>query len=190
MLSRAQGSHKPRRNSVWGTNDRIPDKTTHSRTRLLMWRQPCPYLINSPWRKKDYSILSKPEVRIRNRLLERIDLQIEAVKAREEGRTFTPYAKRWTTNPETGEKELKDVPQRFSLWWWRDENGKLMVSLRYANRWREIKPKKTAIEVGSENKLIETLSLIREAVMEGELDSVLLTASEQRVGRFKANLQK
>ncbi len=140
--------------------------------------------------QKDRNILNKPEVRLRNRLVEKIDLQIEALKAREEGRTFTPHIKRWVTNPETGEKELKDVPQRFSQWWWRDEHGKLMVSLRYANKWLEIKPKKTAIEVGGEEKLIETFSLVREAVLSGELDDVLLKASALRAGRFRENLQK
>ncbi len=140
--------------------------------------------------QKDRNILNKPEVRLRNRLIEKIDLQIEALKAREEGRTFTPYMKRWVTSPETGEKELKDVPQRFSQWWWRDENGKLMVSLRYANKWLEIKPKKTAIEVEGEEKLVETFSLVREAVLSGELDDVLLKASALRAVRFRENVKK
>lgn len=65
-----------------------------------------------------------------------------------------------------------------------------MVSLRYANKSPKIKPKKSAIEVGSEDKLIETFSLISDAVLAGELDDALLKASEQRAGRFRANLQK
>ena len=65
-----------------------------------------------------------------------------------------------------------------------------MVSLRHVNKWLAIKPKKTAIEVGSENKLIETLCVIRDAVVAGELDDVLLKASEQRAGRIRADLKK
>lgn len=140
--------------------------------------------------QKDRNILGKPEIRLRNRLLEKLSMQIEAAKAQEAGEVYTPYTKRWITNAETGERELKTVPQRFSQWWWRDETGKLMVSLRYANQWLEIKPKKTAVEVGPDEKLIETLTLIRDAVIAGELDDVLLKASEVRAGRFKSNLQK
>ena len=57
----------------------------------------------------DRSILSKSDVWLRNRLIEKIDLQIEAVKAREEGSPFVPYVKRLIASPETCEKELKDV---------------------------------------------------------------------------------
>lgn len=78
---------------------------------------------------------------------------------------------------ETGERMLKEVPVRFLPWWWRDEAGKLMLTLRYGSK---RKPGKPAIDIGEEARLIPTLKLVREAVAAGELDKLLMTAKELR----------
>ena len=50
---------------------------------------------------------------------------------------------------------------RFLPWWWRDEAGKLMLTLRYGSKRIELKPGKPAIEVGEDAQLLPTLKLIR-----------------------------
>ena len=75
---------------------------------------------------------------------------------------------------------LKEVPVRFLPWWWRDEAGKLMLTLRYGSKRIELKPGKPAIEVGEDAALVPTLKLIREAVAAGELDKLLVAAKEHR----------
>ena len=94
-------------------------------------------------------------------------------------------AKRWVDDPESGERVLKEVPVRFRPWSWTDENGKVMLEVRYGNKRLEIKPKKAAIEVGEMSNLVPTLKLLKEAVEAGELDKVLTAAKEERSANFR-----
>jgi hypothetical protein len=71
------------------------------------------------------------------------------------------------------EKQLITKPVQVRRWWWTDERGKIMVSLRLGNRVMEIAPGKVSIEVGVLEKLLETLKTLREAIAAGELDEQL-----------------
>lgn len=106
--------------------------------------------------------------------------QVAAAEAHSENKPFLRRGKRWIPDQQTGERVLKEVPLRFLPWWWRDEAGKLLLTLRYGSKRIELKPGKPAIEVGEEEHLLPTLKLIREAVAAGELDKLLVTAKEQR----------
>ncbi len=55
-----------------------------------------------------------------------------------------------------------------------------MLTLRYGSKWIELRPGKSAIEIGEEAQLLPTLKLVPEAVAAGELDKLLMTAKEQR----------
>ena len=55
-----------------------------------------------------------------------------------------------------------------------------MLTLRHGSKRIELKPGKTAIEVGEEAQLLPTLKLVRQAAAAGELDKLLMTAKEQR----------
>ena len=77
-----------------------------------------------------------------------LDLQMEAAKAMLNGETFIRRAMRWVDDPETGERVRKEVPVRYRPWFWKDEQGKHMLEVRYGNRRLELKPKKSTVEVG------------------------------------------
>ena len=54
-------------------------------------------------------MLTSPEAKLRGKMLETLDLQIEAAKAMLNGETFIRRAMRWVDDPETGERVRKEV---------------------------------------------------------------------------------
>ncbi len=62
--------------------------------------------------KTKAAMLTAPEAKLRGKMLEALDLQIEAAKAM-----------RWVKDPETGERVRKEVPVRSRPWFWKDEQG-------------------------------------------------------------------
>ncbi len=135
--------------------------------------------------KARVSAVPSPEARVRRKMIEAIDTQIESATAKSNGEVYIRRAKRWVDDPESGERVLKEVSVRFRPWSWTDENGKIMLEVRYGNKRLEIKPKKAAIEVGDASNLVPTLELLKEAVEAGELDKVLMVAKEERSANFK-----
>ncbi len=135
--------------------------------------------------KTPHAAFSTPEAHLRQKFLGALDVQIAAAEVHASGETYIRYGKRWMEDAETGEKVLKEVPVRFSPWWWQDEAGKLMLTVRYGNRRLEMKPGKPGIEVGDIDNLLPTLNTVREAVGAGELDKVLTAAKASRVKTLK-----
>ena len=135
--------------------------------------------------KTPHVAFSTPEAHLRRKFLTALDVQIVAAEAHTKGEAFIRRAKRWVPDPETGEKVMKEVPVRFSPWWWEDETGKLMLTVRYGSKPLELKPGKTAIELDGFDKLLPTLSLIKDAIGAGELDQLLMAAKASRVKTLK-----
>jgi hypothetical protein len=123
---------------------------------------------------------SNDEAKLRGKMLEALDLQIEAATAMLNSETFIRRAMRWVDDPETGERVRKELPVRFRPWYWKDEQGNFMLDVRYGNKHLEIKPNKSVIEVGEVENLVPTLETLREAVNAGELDKQLATAKIRR----------
>jgi len=126
------------------------------------------------------AMLTSPEIKLRGKMLEALDLQIEAAKAMLQGETFVRRARRWVDDPETGERVRKEIPARFRPWFWKGDQGSYMLDVRYGNRRLELKPKKPTIEVGDIAKLVPTLETLREAINAGELDKILKEAKSSR----------
>ena len=126
------------------------------------------------------AMLTSPEAKLRGKMLEALDLQIEAAKAMLNGETYIRKVMRWVDDSETGERVRKEVPVRFRTWYWKDEQGNYMLDVRYGNRRLELKPKKSTIEVGEGENLVPTLQTLREAVNAGELDKLLKEAKSSR----------
>lgn len=122
--------------------------------------------------------------RLRMRLVEGLQEQIAAAEAMIKGEPFRRYRDRMIANTETGEKELKSMPVCFRPWYWRDSDGKFFVGLRYSNRWLDLKPGKSAVEVGAVEELPKVLTKLLEAVNAGELDAVITKAAEERRAQF------
>ncbi len=79
-------------------------------------------------------MLTSPEAELRGKMLETLDLQIEAAKANLNGETFIRRAMRWVDDPETGERIRKEVPVRYRPWFWKDAQGNYMLEVRHRDR--------------------------------------------------------
>ncbi len=73
--------------------------------------------------KTKVAMLTSPEAKLRGKMLEALDLQMEAAMATLNGETFIRRAMRWVDDPETGERVRKEVPVRSRPWFWKDEQG-------------------------------------------------------------------
>ncbi len=129
---------------------------------------------------KTRSAGTSPEARLRRKLLAAIDLQISAAQAEANGEEFVRQAMRWTTDKDTGEKVRQEVPIRMRRWWWNDDTGKVMLEIRYGNKPLELQPGKPTIEIGEQDNLLPVLSTLRQGIVAGELDKLLMDAKKAR----------
>ena len=127
-----------------------------------------------------------PVLQRRNKVAKRISEQIELVKARQEGKTFSPTRQRTVKDAETGQNMTVSVPKRVKEWWFFSDSGKLCLSLRYGAKVVEIAKGKTAVELTGEKELVATLEILKQAVESGELDTQIEGAS----GAVKAEFRK
>ncbi len=72
------------------------------------------------------------------------------------------------------------MPVRFRQWWWNDDAGKVMLEVRYGNRPLELRPGKRTIEIGEQDNLLPVLSTLRQGIVAGELDKLLMDAKKAR----------
>jgi len=126
-----------------------------------------------------------PIAQRRNKVVKRIAEQIELAKAHGEGRTYAPSKLRTVKDDETGETKTIETAKRVKAWWWNADNGKLVLSLRYGAKVIDLAKGKSAIELASTDELVPTLSLLRDAVMNGELDTQIETVSAATKAGFK-----
>ena len=126
-----------------------------------------------------------PIAQRRNKVVKRIAEQIELAKAVADGRTYAPLKLRTVKDDETGETKTIETAKRVKAWWWNADNGKLVLSLRYGAKVIDLAKGKSAIELASTDELVPTLSLLRDAVMNGELDTQIETVSAATKAGFK-----
>ena len=127
-----------------------------------------------------------PAVQRRNKVAKRIAEQIELATAAQDGKSYAPTKQRKVTDAETGDSKIIQVPKRIKPWWFVADNGKLCVQLRFGAKVVEFAKGKGAIEVASATELVTTLTVLRDAVMSGELDAQIETVS----GAVKAGFKK
>jgi hypothetical protein len=120
----------------------------------------------------------------RTKLAKRIWEQMELAKAQQAGDTFA--SKRLKTVVGTdGVKRTVEVAKRVKPWWFVADTGKLCVNIRYGSKLLELAKNKTTVEVADVAELIATLEIVKAAVIEGELDQQIQSASGQLRSGFK-----
>jgi peptidyl-tRNA hydrolase len=70
-----------------------------------------------------------------------------------------------------------EVNKRLREWWFKNEQGKVCVSIKYGSQLIELAKGKHSVEVDTAQGLIKALEQIKSAVEQGELDAQIATAS-------------
>ena len=113
----------------------------------------------------------------RNKLSNKLWEQIQLAKSQIEGTQFVVKKYKSVVDKETGLRKQVEIPKRIREWWFKNEQGKMCVSIRYGTQTIELAKGKGSIEVDSASALIRALELVKQAVESGELDAQINTAS-------------
>ena len=113
----------------------------------------------------------------RNKLSNKLWEQIQLAKSQIDGTQFVVKKFRSVVDKETGLRKQVEVPKRLREWWFKNEQGKMCVSIRYGTQTIELAKGKGSIEVESASALIKALELVKQAVEAGELDAQINNAS-------------
>jgi len=119
-----------------------------------------------------------PILQRRQKLIKKIDEQMELAKAQANGSIYSPTKFKNIVNAETGTNEYKQVPKRIRAWWWKNEAGKWNLVVRYGARIIELGKGKNSIELENEAAILPTLEVIKKAVEAGELDDAITAVSK------------
>ena len=120
----------------------------------------------------------------RNKLSNKLWEQIQLAKSQIEGTQFVVKKYKSVVDKETGLRKQVEVPKRIREWWFKNEQGKVCVAIRYGSQVMELAKGKTSIEVDSAQALIRALELVKQAVDGGELDTQINTASANLLKGF------
>ncbi len=121
----------------------------------------------------------------RQKLASKVWEQLQLAKSQIEGTKFEVKKYRSYTDKESGLRKQVEVSKRIREWWFRNEQGKVCVAIKYGTRVLELAKGKHSIEVGSADELIKALELVKQAVELGELDTQLEQASGSVRKAFK-----
>jgi hypothetical protein len=121
----------------------------------------------------------------RNKLASKVWEQLQLAKSQIEGTKFEVKKYPSYTDKESGLRKQVEVSKRIREWWFKNEQGKVCVAIKYGTRVLELAKGKHSIEVGSADELIKALELVKQAVELGELDQQLEQASGSVRKSFK-----
>ena len=121
----------------------------------------------------------------RNKLSSKLWEQIQLAKSQLDGTPFVVMKYRSMVDRETGLRKQVELPKRIKPWWFQSEQGKVCVSVKYGSWTIELAKGKPSVEVANAQDLIKTLETIKSAVVAGELDAQIETASASLRSGFK-----
>ena len=128
---------------------------------------------------------ASPEELRRGKLLTKLDEQLRIIEAELGGAPYERKKRVWITD-DNGERKRIERPARLKPWWSRDATGNLVLSVMYGSRPIELLKGKSAIDVGSAEKLPAVLKTLKEAVAAGELDTEVGIAAKERQPKRKS----
>ena len=118
-----------------------------------------------------------PVMQRRQKLITKIDEQIEMAQAAANGTEFKPTKFKNVVNAE-GVTEYKQVAKKVRAWYWKNDAGKWNLVVRYGARIIELSKGKNSIELLSEADVIPTLELLKTIISNGELDDAITAVSK------------
>ena len=126
-----------------------------------------------------------PVVFRRNKLNEKLKVQIAMAEAMNKGEKFTVKRMRNVRNDATGLTSVMEVSKRVKSWWFMNNDTKrVAVQIFYGNKVIDLAKGKNAVEVANGNELINVLSKLQEAVLDGSLDAQIEQAADSVKARF------
>ena len=133
---------------------------------------------------KKYTTLS-PVIQRRNKLAKRLHEQIELCEAKRIGQNYAPKKLKSFTNKQTGERMTLEVARRIKEWFWTNDEGKINLSIKYGAKTLPLNKKgANAIELNTNEELINTLKALKVAALNGELDDAITEVSEATKAAF------
>ena len=123
-----------------------------------------------------------PQKLRRLKLIGHLEEQLGLAKAARDGSVFTVKKRRWRLN-EWGGKELVEVDKQLRSWWTANEDGSLILTIRWGRGLIEFQRGRAGIAVGDLDGLIRTLQQLIHAVEAGELDAYLVNKEATRFDR-------
>ena len=114
----------------------------------------------------------------RNKLSKKLWEQIELAKSQIDGTSFLVMKFKSFVDRDSGLRKQIEVPKRIREWWFRNEQGKLCVSIKYGTQTLELAKGKCSIEVESLQGLVKALEIVKSAVETGDLDHQIDAASK------------
>jgi hypothetical protein len=114
----------------------------------------------------------------RNKLSIKILEQMHVCEAEVNNTVYAPKKLRTFINKTTNESTLLEVNKRIRKWYWLTSDGKYNLCIKYGSRTLTLnKDGKNAIELKDKQSIINTLKLLSDAVLNGELDSAIINVS-------------
>lgn len=121
----------------------------------------------------------------RNKLNEKLKVQIAMAQAMNKGEAFTVKRLRNVRDSVTGLASLVEVSKRVKQWWFiNSDTKKIAVQIFYGNKVIDLAKGKNAVEVINGDELIAVLSKLQEAVLDGSLDAQIEQAADSVKARF------
>ena len=129
--------------------------------------------------------LADPIVFRRMKLIRKLDEQINLANAVLNGTTYVVKRLKNIKNEQSGEIRSFEVVRNVRPMFFKANNNKLCVQVRYGSKVVELAKGKNAIQVDDEKTLVKVLETVRSAVFDGELDEQIAIASDAVKTRFK-----
>lgn len=125
-------------------------------------------------------IVKSPVLAKRMKLIERLEEQLAMANAKLANQPFSFIREKTITDPTTGEKHCKQIPRKVRQWFF-DDAGHFYFEVRFAGKIFELETGKPTIDVGELKNLPALITLLVQAVEEGELDQFIRSteSSEQ-----------
>lgn len=126
-----------------------------------------------------------PIVHRRNKLISKLDEQLQIATSKRDGTLFAPKRIKIYTDNATGERKSIETTKRLKEWYWTNEAGKLNLSVRYGSTVLPLNKKgNNAIECANTDDLINTLTQLKVIVANGELDDAITSVSRATRSAF------
>ena len=122
----------------------------------------------------------------RNKLSSKLWEQIQLAKSHIDGTPFVVTKFKSIKDKETGLRKQVEIPKRIREWWFKNEQGKVCVAIKYGSRLIELAKGKHSVECENVEGLVKALTVIKSAVEAGELDAQIESAS----GALKLGFKK